>query len=240
MYCLLKINLTTIQTYVWSSSICCPQHSSPFADSPLHIPLCRFLFADSSLQIPLCRFPIADSPIASAFAQIAIVSALAQSAIVLAFAQICPGAFAIVSFFTRSPVYTFTQLCLVQSSLRSCYLAKLRSTLVPSLLQDCCLAFSQSTLGQSPLHDQPSTIWQSTFGQRSSHDLPLTLRQVTLKQLVIAQLAPDQSALCLSIFPTSNARLSFVLSRWAFLFALEVVVIDDQLTTLKAALLFQI
>ena len=225
MYCSLEISLTTIRTYVWSSSICCPQHSSPVADSPS--------------QIPLRRFPVADSPIASALARTAIVSALAQSAIVFAFVRISPGAFAIVSSFARSLVCTFAWLCPVQTLSRSCYFANLRSTLVQSPAQDCCLAILQSSLGQSPLHDQPSAICQSTLSQKSLHDLPLTLRRVTFDQLVIAQLAPDQSALCPSISPTSPARLTFVLSCWAFPFAFEVVVINDQLTTLKAALFLQ-
>ena len=225
MYCALEISLTTIQIYVWSFSICCLQHSSPFADSPL--------------QILLRRFPVADSPIASTLAQIVIVFALVQSAIILVFARICPGAFAIVSFFAHSPICTFARSCLMQTWLRSRYLANLGSTLVQFPPQDCRLAIPQFILGQSPLHDQPSAIWPLTLGQKSSYNLPLTLRRVIFDQLVIAQSAPDRSALCSSISLTSLIRLSFVFSCWALPFVLEVVVIGDQLTTLKAAPLLQ-
>ena len=98
-------------------------------------------------------------------------SALAQSAIVPIFVRICPGAFAIISFFARSHVCmfhvcTFAQSCLMQTSSRSCFLANLRSVLVQFPSQDCRLAIPRSTLGQSPSHDQPSVIWRSTLGQK--------------------------------------------------------------------------
>ena len=168
MYCSLEISFTIIRTYVWSSSICCLQYSSPFADSPLQI---------LPSHLPLRKLP----------------SDLSW--------RVCHRIF--FCAFARLHIRTFARSCLVQTSLRSRYLANLRSTLVQSPPQDCCLAISRSTLRQSPLHDQPSTIWRSTLGQRLSHDLPLTLRQVTFDQPVIARLAPDRSALCLSISPTS-------------------------------------
>ena len=210
MYCLLEISLITIQTYIWSFFICCPQHSSPVANSPL--------------QISRCRFPVADSPIASA---------LAQFAIVLAFAQVCPCAFASVSALCKLH-------CMILPAIHPW--CKLHRTTLPAIhlwsniIARLCL---QSTHGQTLSHGFARalllvkghcTIYFWPFGESF-----LTLWWVTFDQPVIARLAPDRSALCPSLPPTFSYTLSFIFLRWVFCFALEVVVIGDQLTSLKAA-----
>ena len=77
---------------------------------------------------------------------------------------------------------------------------------------------------------------RSTLDPRSLYDLPLSLWRVTLGQPTITRSAPDRSALCLFTSPSSPCILSFVFSRWALPFALEVVVTGDQLSNLEAAL----
>ena len=169
--------------------------------------LCRFPFADSPLQILLCRFPVAKPPCSSPNCY-----------------RICPCA--------DLPLRVCQQICLSQTPSHRCGLANLQSTGVQFSLQDYCLAALQSTL-------MPIIIaWlrlQSIFGPRSSHDLPLSLWRVTFGQPAITRSAPDQSAFCSFPFPSSSCTLSFVLSCWALLFALEVVVTGDQLTSLEAA-----
>ena len=124
------------------------------------------------------------------------------------------------------------RICLAQTLLHSCGLANLQSTWVQSSSQDCGLAALQFIL-------VPIIIaWlrsRSTLGPRSSHNLPLSLWRVTNSQPAITRSAPDRSALCSFTSPSSPCILSFVFSRWALSFTLEVVVTGDQLTSLKAA-----
>ncbi|WP_375449252.1 hypothetical protein [uncultured Nostoc sp.] len=64
--------------------------------------------------------------------------------------------------------------------------------------------------------------------------MPLSIWRVTLGQPAITQSAFDRAALCLFTSLSSPCTLSFVFSRLALPFALEVVVTGDRLTSLEA------
>ena len=125
------------------------------------------------------------------------------------------------------------RICLAQTLLHSCGLANLQSTWVQSSSENCRLAALWFIL--MPIIIARLCL-QSTLGPRSSYDLPLSFWRVTLGQPAITWSALDRSALCPLTSPSSPCTLSFVFSRWALPFTLEVVVTGDQLTSLEAAL----
>ena len=135
MYYSLKISLTIIRTYVWFSSICCPQHYSPFADSPSQIPLHRFPFADFPLQIPRSQFP-------------KLPPHLPLHKLLLHLPLRKLSSYLPLRIRHRICSWRICQrICLVQTSSHSCGLANLRSPWVQSSSQDCRVAVLRSTLG---------------------------------------------------------------------------------------------
>ena len=186
----------------------------------LQIPFHEFSFADSLFAVP-------QTAIASTLAQTAIISALAYLPSYLLLAHLPtypPCANLLAQLWLSSPVIPVGSI-LIAKLPRSCpaihFWCKLYCTTLPAI---------------RPWSNILTRLCQrSTLSQKLLHNLPLTFWQVIFDQSVIARLAPDRSTLCLSISLTFLTHLSFVFSRWALPFALEVIVIGDQLTSLEAA-----
>ena len=145
MYYSLEISLTTIRTYVWSSTICCPQHISP-------LQILRRTF-------PLRRSPVADSPYYHCICPCAIChrTCLCADLLLRVCQRIC-----LAQTPSHSCGLANLQSTWVQSSSQDCCLAALRFILVPIIIARLC---SRSTLGLRSSHDLPLFLWQVIFGQ---------------------------------------------------------------------------